>query len=397
MFEEIQVPDISSLIDENTTLVVDSDGIAFKAASIAQESYCAVTEVATGITKEFKNKTEFKGGLRKEGAISADSYLGTENFKRVSKGLNPFALDDFTFEDKLRKKLPFSVVQKAIDNHITDLCNRLGVKKYKLTLGGGENFRHELPAPKRYKSNRDGSLRPLLLTEAREYILHNHPSMLHKGEIEADDIVSIYGFAGHLGYKKTGKYSYIIAAEDKDAFSVPSLLFNWGRVKQDWKYDYAFQIPDMAQSIGGADLIKGDIKGFGLLQLCHQMLTGDTSDEYFAFKHINTHPDFHYGSKECYQDFLNLKTPKETLELVLSVYKRAFSHNNGIVEFVSWDGNEVSMPYYEWAGNQFLFAYMKRKQNDNTRLSHLLKASGVDIKKMVNDFRADNKQDKENA
>ena len=93
--------------------------------------------------------------------------------------------------------------------------DHLGLTKYHCVLGGDGNFRLKLPAPEQYKSNRDDSIRPLQLADAREYIEKYHKAIVVKGR-ESDDVISQFGYEGYLHFKENGWFNYIIATFDKD-------------------------------------------------------------------------------------------------------------------------------------------------------------------------------------
>jgi hypothetical protein len=369
MFENIQVDNIKDYITKETTVVIDADGLAYLPASIVQELYIEVKNNISGETKEFKNLTEFKGRTK---TISGDSWLGSLNFKREASGNPKLDLSDFTITQKQRERLPFSVATKAIDSHIKQILEAVKCNKYILLLGSGKTHRNKIPLPFEYKGNRDNTLRPLELSYCRQYMKDNYNCEEVIG-IESDDRLTQYGMKGYLAYKETGKFSYIISSNDKDALCSPSLLFNWDKSDNVFKHTKPFLIKEAGVDVGGVDLIKGKVKGYGLLWLCCQILAGDSSDNYFAFKNTNT--DYSLGDKALYLKLVNVKTPKEALSVVVDCYKEAYP--NG-VDYIDFSGTHQKLTWLEWADMQFKCAYMLRVENDTTTFEKLLKHFKVD-------------------
>ena len=371
MFEEIQKKDISDLITKDTTLVIDADGLAYIPSTIVQETYITVTHTKSKRTMDFKNLTEFKGRGKGKN-ISPDSWLGSTNTKRAVMNQSLFDLADFTIEQKQKDKLPLYIATNAIDSHIKMLLEKTGCSDYLLLLGSGENRRHKLPLPKKYKSNRDSTLRPLALDACRSHMKENYKHKYVTG-MEADDILSIYGFAGYQNYLKTGKFNYIVSTNDKDGFGTPSLLLDWAKNGDKLKHENLFLIPDTSKSVGGIDLIKGELKGYGLMQIVHQCLTGDQADFYFAFKNTNT--DYSLGDKGLFEKLYGKTTPKDALQVIVDCYKEAYPE---FVEFTAWDGSDQKLSWLEWAEMQFTCAYMPRSMKDTMSLEKLLKHFKVD-------------------
>ena len=127
------------------------------------------------------------------------------------------------------------------------------------------------------------------------------------------------------------------------------------------------------KSVGGIDLIKGELKGYGLMQIVHQCLTGDPADFYFAFKNTNT--NYSLGDKGLFEKLYDKTTPKDALQVLVNCYKEAYPE---FVEFTAWDGSEQKLPWLEWAEMQFTCAYMPRSMKDTMSLEKLLKHFKVD-------------------
>lgn len=321
-----------------------------------------VTHIPTGRKKHFKTQTEFWG--RKRNTI--EGWLGDQNTQRISKGLNPFEKSEFTIET-IQDPPPISHVLYAAKNKVETICNHLGIHKYFGVIGHGENFRHELKTPKKYKSGREGSVVPVFLDEAKDYLHDRYDGKIITG-IESDDVLTTYGNKGWEDFQKTGKFSYIPVSMDKDGYHTPSLMFNLYRKGNVFKHPLPFFIDD---GVGELWLDKGNVKGYGFLWFGAQMCIGDLTDTVRPYQDF----DASYGEMQCYEDFNNCKSHDEVLAKIMEVYKRWFP--SGKVEFTSWQGDNVSITPGQWASTIFQQIYMKRSMNDKTTLGTLFKKYGV--------------------
>lgn len=122
---------------------------------------------------------------------------------------------------------------------------------YKMFLTGNGNFREkEFPL---YKANRKENNRPLLLKEARDFLIDRHYAVVVNGK-EADDAVAIEQTLA----AKEGSSS-IIAHIDKDIDQVPGMHYRWA---YRGKPSVFYEITEKE----------------GLRNLYHQALVGDSID-----------------------------------------------------------------------------------------------------------------------
>lgn len=87
-----------------------------------------------------------------------------------------------------------------------------------LTPSSG-NFRDSFATHTKYKANRDGALRPVYLSDIREYLCNSYSGRIVTGH-EAEDEVSIE--ACELGLD-----DYIIVGHDKDLLQIPGKHYDW--------------------------------------------------------------------------------------------------------------------------------------------------------------------------
>lgn len=400
LLPELQIKDLTLIVTEDCINYIDADTIPFKTASSVEEDYIEVFNKLTKETSEFKNITEFKGNLRTEGAIKVDSVLGTINIKREAKGEQPYTLEDFEITAKKRLKHEkgctidgtkfnnsLEVCKYYIDQWIDAIKIQTQVPNIVVVLGSGLTHRHDLLLPHQYKSDRSED-RPLLLKEAREYIFNTYPSeMAQQREegvsrgLEADEVCDAYGFEGYINFRKTGKFSKIKSAIDKDSHNLPSICFDYTKA---FNFDnpQAWLIEHRDVSVGKIELVKGKVKGFGLLHAVMQILLEDSADEYGSRKYLpeEMKKGVSYGPVTFYKDFVNLETPKEILEKVVELFYTWFPSG---LKYTAWDGTDVDEDTLSWLNKCFLCQYMRLKKDDTTQITNWLDQYNIDYSKIV--------------
>lgn len=398
LFPQLQVKDLSNITNSDTTMVVDFDGIVYKSCSMLDERYIKITNKITEEVFESSGISAFKG-LTKE--ISLNSELGVINTKREAEGLDPYKITDFEIEDCVRpKKLPkgkniLEEIQILIRTRLKELRQQFGINKQLLVLGEGESFRESIPLPKRYKSGRVKP-RPTTLKEIRQWCIDVLKAEQAPQGFETDDVVEWYGSKGYQDYKKTGVFSYVVVAEDKDSLSNPKLLINFGKEKIDdesscFKYPNAWLIPDSTISVGEMDLItklrksgnSNDIKATGLKWLVVQaFLLGDSSDTYHPYKYVPKECFYGkgYGDESIYKDFFSLDNPKDLLQAAVDKMFEWFPYG---LQYVDHFGKEQDIDTFTWMEYCFQTAYMTRSSNDTLTFKKLCDAFKVDISKIL--------------
>ncbi len=387
-FKEIQVKNIKDIITDDCVVYLDSDTIAFKAAQVQEEAYVTVTNMSTGWTKDFKTKTEFKGAARKEGKITDKSWLGIENMKRVASGEEAYTLDMFTIEPKKRLKPDGGIdgIKSYIDEYSEAIKFQFEIDDVQWELGSGDVFRHALPLPEPYKGNRNEEDRPMLLSESREYIVgnfrHNVTSGAETG-LETDDLCSIRAYEGYIHYRKTGKFNKVQLAVDKDSWQVPSLSGNYDMNGIFFKQPQTYLIEATDKGgLGTIEFVSDQAKCSGMMQVCKQMLTGDSSDHYHPYLRFpkEMQPEGSYADTSFFKDFCNLKTPLEGLQKVVDVMHSFFPYG---LKYTDCHGVDQDVDTMHWCNTLFLCVYMKRKMNDTMDFYKLCNAFKVDTSKIT--------------
>ena len=155
LFKDIQVKDISKLIAKNCVGVYDADTLIWKACANMEKKYIIVRNEAEGIEEKLDNISMFKG-LGKN--VKETSWLGLHNVEREVEGKEPLTPDDFTIEEGQELKMEHAkAIEQAkivIFTALKKVSQQFGIPRFKLVIGEGDNFRHDLDLCRPYKGQR---------------------------------------------------------------------------------------------------------------------------------------------------------------------------------------------------------------------------------------------------
>lgn len=389
--KDSQILNIEDYVDENTINVIDCDTLPFQTASAVEDDYIEVVLKSAGKkVKELSNITEFRGRGK---TLDPKSWLGNFNIIQEAKGLKTFAVEDFEIVPCKRLKhekgatiddihFPdtLSVMKYYIDEWIIAIKTQTTINKILPVLGEGKVHRHDLLLPEPYKDGR-AELRPLLLKEAREYILSEYGGKMARKGYEADEVVDALGKKGYEAYKKTGKFSHIKSSPDKDAGNKEGIWFNYDK-SFTFKIPQPLMIKPATESVGEIALDKDKIRGVGLKHMCYQLLMGDSADHYHprAYLPEEVKPKVKYGVVTFFNDFYALKTPKEVLQKTVDLFFEWFPEG---VAYTAWNGEEAEFDTLGYIELLFSCAYMKESVKDTTVFEDDLKVFDVDYKHIV--------------
>lgn len=274
-------------------VVIDGDLIGFKAAAACETRTIDVYK-GEDFVGNFKHRTEFKASI-----AGGDTLF-----------------EDFTIQDKQEvESLPNCLhTVKAMIQGIKEAC---GVSEVKVVVQGDGNFRDELLLPTKYKGARVGNIKPLLLSDCRNYLIRQFKAELANGQ-ESDDVLAAYAYEGF-----TNKKYIVQASTDKDANSNVGYLYNWD------KMDKPVLINGLGELVRDS---KGKVSGTGRKWFYHQILFGDRADSYIPYELSGKR----FGEKASF-DILNcLTTDKECWQSVYDTYKLWYPEP---FEYTAW--NEV--------------------------------------------------------
>ena len=191
-------------------------------------------------------------------------------------------------------------LRSKLNDMIETIVEETGAKDYKVFLTGKGNFRNDAVdgVPTLYKANR-AAPKPLLLQEARDYLISNHWASVSEG-MEADDVVCI-----EQQYCIENDITSIIAHIDKDIDQ-----------QQGWHYKWSMR--------GNPSSIYYVSEWNGLLNLYRQALKGDKVDNimyYFDEEGSKTWKKcYGLGEKGADKMFSNAISEKDLYDDVLACY-----------------------------------------------------------------------------
>lgn len=364
------VENLKDIVTDDVEIALDLDQTCYVAAAGAEKRTIIAKHIKSGREMEFKNRTEFWGKQK----TVVGGWLKDQNTNMAAKMASagrefvPWGRDDFIITDKQEPEPVENCLHllkikiNAILEHM-ETTNGLGV------LGGSGNFRLALPMPEIYKGNREDTIRPLLLSETRAYVQRKYGAIVIDG-IEADDFLTMKQYQGWLHYKKTGKFSHIVASFDKDQVQCPGLIFNTMRdsTERDWKHPLPWLIDD---SMGEIWMEKGKVKGWGKKFFGYQMLFGDQSDNVKPYQSFDK---IRFGETSAFKVISPCANEKDMWTAVVNQYKEWFPDG---VEFTDHTGVDRKFSAGQWASVIFQAVYMKRTPTDNTTLGHILRKTGV--------------------
>lgn len=319
-------------------VVVDSDTLIFRAAAKTERKSVLVKSLKSGRTKEYATRTEFKDEMKAKGyTIKPETISYT----------------DQQFPEPLKNTC------QVIKTKTESILDRFSDSKVIFCAGDKNNFRLDLPLPSRYKSNRDKTLKPINLPEARDYFIKKYKAIVADGH-ECDDQVSI------LAYEYLSKgWDVTVASPDKDCNSFDGIAL--------WDYTNPEDAVVNVQSLHPILLnSKREFKSYGIPWLCYQWINGDSSDG-FSPKAL---AGIKLGDVGIYELFKDCKTEKDYLQKTVDWYEMNFKE---VTTFKDWTGSTQNMLWWEVMQLYYKCCRMKRSEDDPLCLSSLICQYGVRV------------------
>ena len=324
-----------------TVILIDCDTVAFRSSAAVEQRTVIVKHLKSGQEKEFTNRSAFREVLKEK---HGDNWKAYEN--------------RYSYTD-VQTAQSLGIALNNIKARIHLLEKELKADKTVLVIGGESNFRATLPLPSQYKGSRTDLLRPVHLSEARNYIRKTLKAKVADG-IEADDLLNI------LAYEELRKGNKaIICSQDKDSAQSDGIFwYNW--------VEDAAEITEIPL-IGDLWLAEDGktVKGLGFRFFAFQLIFGDLADNYKPFEVSKTLK--RYGQATAYKDLKDLATGKEIADKVVELYQKAYPD---VVEYTSWNGQEVKTDWQGMLDMYFKCAYMLRSQDDKTTWKDFFKERG---------------------
>jgi len=323
--------------------VWDLDFVKYAVASKGEKRSIKAYHPISGDEFSCATRTELWGHyLKKNKGLLAEFNLknGTE-----------YRAEDLVVID-IQEPEPFSLVSNAVDGMFSKVMYQLKTKNYSAYIGEGKSFRVERSTILEYKGQRKDTLKPLHLEEVSNHLIKKYsPEVVTY--YEADDRVVMDA------YRNKDK---CVIGVDKDYFGCDVLFFNINQVDKG--------IQDCS-GLGSLYLnAKGGVKGIGRMFFYHQVLSGDSSDNYKA---NSANPEYEWGDKSSYKLLKDCKTDKEALEAIKQGYKLIYPEPRIIS---GWKGDEIEVDWLYCAEENFQMARMLRWENDVVSLKDVMTKFG---------------------
>lgn len=306
--------------------VIDGDLLAFKASAANETRSIEALHNPTGRAKVFKHRTEFKETI----------------------DLKKFPLDTFTITDK-QEAADLSYALHTVKKMIEGICKVCKTDQYEIYLSGANNFRDTLPLPSKYKGNRDGLMRPIQLTEVKDYLIN-----VHKAEVvigEADDKISIRQYDG-----VKSKTKIIGCSTDKDSLGTDGWIYNWDTMEK----------PMLVKGLGELHIDdKGKVRGHGSKWKYLQWIVGDTIDGLNPCELAKVK----FGEKSGYKALVDLQTEKECWQAVHDLYLKWYPES---VEYIDQNGAKCCADYLDIAQVYWDGIHMLRWEGDKVNIREVM-------------------------
>lgn len=310
-------------------IVWDYDYMKYTIGSISEKRTIMVTHKETGNQKEFKTRTEFWGHWK----AKAGGWLAEQNEKR----LTPWLPEDFDIID-VQTPETVKFATRAVDQHIDGITEKLGTRDYYGYIGKGDSWRVEASTIIKYKGQREDSLRPIHLEAIEAHLIKRHGAQIVR-DLEADD---------HVTMDAHKDKNLIVVGVDKDYDGCELNLFNPDKMDR----------PEKRGGFGklwiGSDK---KVRGEGRIFLYHQVLSGDSSDNYYA----NSASAVKWGDKSSYALLSRCSNDKEAFEALVRGYQTLYPTKT---EITGWRGDNFDINWLYVMQENFTMAHMLRKPDD---------------------------------
>lgn len=281
-----------------TIAVIDGDLLAFKASAANETRSIRALHKPSQRSKKFKHRTELKEVIGDKFPIEDFEITDIQEVSEVSHALH---------------------TAKQLVNKICEMCN---TSEYEIYLSGENNFRDELELPQRYKGNREGLMRPLQLTEVKNYLVNTHKAEVVVGE--ADDKISMRQWEGIKNNLKI-----VGCSTDKDSLGTDGYVLNWDKMTE----------PMFIKGLGELSVDdKNKVRGYGSKWKYLQWIVGDQIDGlnpcYLA--------KIKFGEKSGFKILKDLETEQQCWKAVHDLYKSWYPQD---VTYIDQNGRQVTKDY----------------------------------------------------
>lgn len=323
-----------------TVLCFDYDPVLFAAACVGEKRSIKVVHRQSGDEYEFDTRTQWYGHYKHK----AGGYLAEYNEGKDS----PRLPDEFDIVD-VQTPGTLENATFIMNNMLKGYCERLGSKKYYGYSGTGKVFRHDLATILEYKGQRAGLLRPVHLSDLKEYLVQKHDCTIVEN-IECDDACSSDSFAAYQKWKKTKSDAdkLILVMAEKDYLQCAGHLYNTSNGGDVCSYE----------GFGWLEINeKNAVKGRGRMWHYQQCMANDTADNYAA----NSASDMKWAEKSAYNLLKDAKDDKQAFEALVKGYKTLYPSTKVVK---GWRGDDIEIDWLYMLSENFNLAKLLRTRDE---------------------------------
>lgn len=337
---------------------IDGDWLLFLVAATCEENYIEVKDTSKPDEpiKEYKNKTAFKAYLKGAGESFDETVHLIESKKRLKRE------DIFPLSTQILKNKAHKIRRDSLASNIV------------IALGGETNFRDRLPLPVKYKGNRDGVQKPLLLKSLSTWMAKNF-EVEYAVDQEADDIISINQYEG----SKTNKT--VVCTLDKDSRGTPGYLHN-----------PTLQETLNIEGLGYCELIvktgKSKLYGVGRVWEYIQWISGDKVDNYHPQDLLSKRlivdkrsnlivPMYKKSDSKIYEEVKDFTTDKEWFQYIHDLF---YSWYKDLEWYYTWDDILIENATYLDILQVYVdVVHMRRWEDDRVLIKDILQKQDIEL------------------
>lgn len=334
------------------TLLIDGDALTYASGFIGETRELKAVNKKTGEEHIFKNRTQMYGKKRsKDGGWIAEQNVNSDS---------PIYVDDFDLYD-IQIPAPVEHSLQATKSLILKSEELTGIKNRRLFVGKGDSQRVEQSTLVKYKSGREGSLRPIHKDAIIEYMIKYHGAEVVEG-IEVDDKVTMLAWEDP---------SNIIYGIDKDYLGTHSRVFNPNTPEkgiQDCRTFGDLWVEEIISKETGKK--RYEVKGYGRKWFLFQWGYGDDSDSYRA----NCATDVEWGEMAVYNILKDCKNDVEGFAAIRQIYQTLYPSHK---EVIGWRGEKVLIDWRYVCSEIFTMARMLRTPDEKITAEQVFSKYGL--------------------
>lgn len=197
-------------------------------------------------------------------------------------------------------------------------------------------------------------MRPLQLTEVKDYLINAHKAIVVTGE--ADDFISIRQYEGIQS-----KVKVIGCSTDKDSLGTDGWIYNWDTMDK----------PMLVKGLGELRIDeKGKVRGHGSKWKYLQWIVGDTIDGLNPCELAK----IKFGEKSGYKILVDLETDKECWQAVHDLFLKWYPKK---VTFIDQVGIEQCFDYLDIAQVYWDGIHMMRWKDDRVDIKSVMQKMSI--------------------